>query len=159
MWKYFVWMSSNQSGIYHPLFWAVLKRCLRWLETISRWQTHAGYSEPWRSRPATVCYSKSTKLDLWRRPSKRMLLLLFLLLQKLMCPWNLEKFLFLVRRCKLAQENGWGVMVSHRSGETEDTFIADLVVGLCTGQVTRSTEGVRLMQFLRLKGKFFMVLD
>lgn len=26
-------------------------------------------------------------------------------------------------------------MVSHRSGETEDTFIADLVVGLCTGQV------------------------
>lgn len=37
--------------------------------------------------------------------------------------------------CKLAQSNGWGVMVSHRSGETEDTFIADLVVGLCTGQV------------------------
>ena len=30
---------------------------------------------------------------------------------------------------------GWGVMVSHRSGETEDTFIADLVVGLGTGQV------------------------
>lgn len=27
------------------------------------------------------------------------------------------------------------MMVSHRSGETEDTFIADLVVGLCTGQV------------------------
>lgn len=26
-------------------------------------------------------------------------------------------------------------MVSHRSGETEDTFIADLVVGLATGQV------------------------
>lgn len=41
-------------------------------------------------------------------------------------------------RCKLAQENGWGVMVSHRSGETEDTFIADLVVGLCTGQVRHS---------------------
>lgn len=46
--------------------------------------------------------------------------------------------LFLVCfRCKLAQANGWGVMVSHRSGETEDTFIADLVVGLCTGQVIR----------------------
>ena len=28
-----------------------------------------------------------------------------------------------------------GVMVSYRSGETEDTFIADLVVGLCTGQM------------------------
>lgn len=40
-----------------------------------------------------------------------------------------------ISRCKLAQSNGWGVMVSHRSGETEDTFIADLVVGLCTGQV------------------------
>ena len=37
--------------------------------------------------------------------------------------------------CKLAQSSGWGVMVSHRSGETEDTFIADLVVGLCAGQV------------------------
>lgn len=35
----------------------------------------------------------------------------------------------------MAQQNGWGVMVSHRSGETEDAFIADLVVGLCTGQV------------------------
>lgn len=43
-------------------------------------------------------------------------------------------------RCKLAQANGWGVMVSHRSGETEDTFIADLVVGLCTGQVRTHLE-------------------
>ncbi|XP_006903588.1 PREDICTED: alpha-enolase-like, partial [Elephantulus edwardii] len=32
-----------------------------------------------------------------------------------------------LQACKLAQSNGWGVMVSHRSGETEDTFIADLV--------------------------------
>lgn len=30
---------------------------------------------------------------------------------------------------------GWGVMVSHRSGETEDNFIADLSVGLASGQV------------------------
>jgi enolase len=30
---------------------------------------------------------------------------------------------------------GWGVMVSHRSGETEDNFIADLAVGLASGQV------------------------
>ena len=43
--------------------------------------------------------------------------------------------LFCFYRCKLAQTSGWGVMVSHRSGETEDTFIADLVVGLCAGQV------------------------
>lgn len=37
--------------------------------------------------------------------------------------------------CLLSQKQGWGVMVSHRSGETEDTFIADLVVGLGTGQI------------------------
>ncbi|CAG9832765.1 unnamed protein product [Diabrotica balteata] len=35
----------------------------------------------------------------------------------------------------LAKANGWGTMVSHRSSETEDTFIADLVVGLSTGQI------------------------
>ncbi|XP_072114612.1 beta-enolase [Mobula birostris] len=40
-----------------------------------------------------------------------------------------------IQACKLAQTSGWGVMVSHRSGETEDPFIADLVVGLCTGQI------------------------
>ncbi len=33
------------------------------------------------------------------------------------------------------QEAGWGVMTSHRSGETEDSFIADLAVGLATGQI------------------------
>lgn len=36
---------------------------------------------------------------------------------------------------KLAKQNGWGVMTSHRSGETEDNYIADLAVGLCTGQI------------------------
>merc|ERR1719329_1325279 len=35
----------------------------------------------------------------------------------------------------MSQNAGWGVMVSHRSGETEDSFIADLVVGLRTGQI------------------------
>ena len=52
--------------------------------------------------------------------------------------WTHAVWLSLASRCKLAQSNGWGVMVSHRSGETEDTFIADLVVGLCTGQVKSS---------------------
>lgn len=56
------------------------------------------------------------------------------------------------RRCKLAQENGWGVMVSHRSGETEDTFIADLVVGLCTGQVGEKTEDFSAGDSLLLGG-------
>jgi enolase len=36
---------------------------------------------------------------------------------------------------KLSKQNGWGVMTSHRSGETEDTYIADLAVGLCTGEI------------------------
>ena len=36
---------------------------------------------------------------------------------------------------KLSKQSGWGVMTSHRSGETEDNYIADLAVGLCTGQI------------------------
>jgi len=34
-----------------------------------------------------------------------------------------------------AREAGWGIVVSHRSGETEDTTIADLVVGTRSGQL------------------------
>ncbi len=36
---------------------------------------------------------------------------------------------------QLTQKNGWRAVVSHRSGETEDTFIAHLAVGLRTGQI------------------------
>ena len=36
---------------------------------------------------------------------------------------------------KLAQENGYKTIISHRSGETEDTSIADLAVGLNLGQI------------------------
>ena len=35
----------------------------------------------------------------------------------------------------LATGAGWGAMISHRSGETEDTTIADLAVGMATGQL------------------------
>uniref|UniRef100_A0A8C2ZA93 phosphopyruvate hydratase n=1 Tax=Cyclopterus lumpus TaxID=8103 RepID=A0A8C2ZA93_CYCLU len=61
-----------------------------------------------------------------------------------------------MQACKMAQENGWGVMVSHRSGETEDTFIADLVVGLCTGQIKtgapcRSERLAKYNQILRIE--------
>jgi len=56
----------------------------------------------------------------------------------------------------LARKNGWGTMVSHRSGETEDTFIADLVVGLCTGQIKtgapcRSERLAKYNQILRIE--------
>jgi len=61
-----------------------------------------------------------------------------------------------VRACKMAQEAGWGVMVSHRSGETESTFIADLVVGLGTGQIKtgapcRSERLAKYNQLLRIE--------
>ena len=36
---------------------------------------------------------------------------------------------------KLAHDNNYTAIVSHRSGETEDTTIADFVVGLGTGQI------------------------
>jgi enolase len=36
---------------------------------------------------------------------------------------------------KLARKNKWGAMVSHRSGETSDSFIADLTVALATGHL------------------------
>jgi len=40
-----------------------------------------------------------------------------------------------IEACRLATSGGWGTMVSHRSGETEDTTIADIVVALGTGQI------------------------
>ena len=36
---------------------------------------------------------------------------------------------------ELAHRNGYRTIISHRSGETEDTFIADLAVGVCSGQI------------------------
>lgn len=39
-----------------------------------------------------------------------------------------------IRAANLALKNGWSVVVSHRSGESEDTFIADLVVASGCGQ-------------------------
>jgi enolase len=57
---------------------------------------------------------------------------------------------------RLARSNNWGVMVSHRSGETEDNFIADLVVGLGTGQIKtgapcRSERLAKYNQLLRIE--------
>ena len=40
-----------------------------------------------------------------------------------------------IEASNMSQAAGWGVMVSHRSGETEDNFIGDLVVGLGTGEI------------------------
>jgi enolase len=61
-----------------------------------------------------------------------------------------------IQACKDSQAAGWGVMVSHRSGETEDSFIADLVVGLKTGQIKtgapcRSERLAKYNQLLRIE--------
>jgi enolase len=40
-----------------------------------------------------------------------------------------------IESTRMAKQAGWGVMCSHRSGETEDNFIADLAVGLSCGQI------------------------
>jgi enolase len=61
-----------------------------------------------------------------------------------------------VEACRMAQKAGWGVMVSHRSGETEDTFIADLAVGLRTGQIKtgapcRSERLAKYNQLMRIE--------
>jgi len=57
---------------------------------------------------------------------------------------------------KMAKKAGWGVMASHRSGETEDPFIADLAVGLATGQIKtgapcRSERLAKYNQLLRIE--------
>lgn len=61
-----------------------------------------------------------------------------------------------IEASNMSQKAGWGVMVSHRSGETEDTFIADLVVGLGTGQIKsgapcRSDRLAKYNQLLRIE--------
>jgi len=61
-----------------------------------------------------------------------------------------------IEAATMAQKAGWGVMVSHRSGETEDSFIADLVVGLRTGQIktgapSRSERLAKYNQLIRIE--------
>lgn len=57
---------------------------------------------------------------------------------------------------KLCKQSGWGVMCSHRSGETEDTTIADIAVGLCCGQIKtgapcRSDRNAKYNQLMRIE--------
>lgn len=61
-----------------------------------------------------------------------------------------------IQAVKMAKQEGWGVMTSHRSGETEDNYIADLAVGLCTGQIKtgapcRSERLAKYNQLLRIE--------
>jgi enolase len=59
---------------------------------------------------------------------------------------------------ELARRAGWAAIVSHRSGETEDTTIADLVVGVGTGQIktgapSRSERVAKYNRLLRIEGE------
>merc|ERR1711957_557044 len=61
-----------------------------------------------------------------------------------------------IEASNMSQAAGWGVMVSHRSGETEDAFIGDLVVGLGTGEIKsgapcRSDRLAKYNQILRIE--------
>jgi len=56
----------------------------------------------------------------------------------------------------MAHRAGWSSIVSHRSGETEDATIADIVVGLNTGQIKtgapcRSDRVAKYNQLLRIE--------
>lgn len=61
-----------------------------------------------------------------------------------------------LRAIELAHKSGWTTIVSHRSGETEDTTIADLVVAVNAGQIktgapARSERVAKYNQLLRIE--------
>jgi len=61
-----------------------------------------------------------------------------------------------IEAIELAKVNHYTAVVSHRSGETEDTFISDLVVGLNTGQIktgsaSRTDRVAKYNQLLRIE--------
>ena len=57
---------------------------------------------------------------------------------------------------EMAKQSGYTTVISHRSGETEDTFIADLVVGINGGQIktgslSRSDRVAKYNQLIRIE--------
>ncbi len=59
---------------------------------------------------------------------------------------------------RLARDAGYATVISHRSGETEDTFIADLAVGTASGQIktgslSRGERTAKYNQLIRLEGE------
>ena len=63
-----------------------------------------------------------------------------------------------IEAIELARGARWSAVVSHRSGETEDTTIADLVVAMNTGQIktgapSRSERVAKYNRLLRIEGE------
>ncbi len=61
-----------------------------------------------------------------------------------------------IASAKFCYSRGWGVIVSHRSGETEDTTIADIAVGIESGQIktgapARSERVAKYNQLMRIE--------
>ena len=61
-----------------------------------------------------------------------------------------------IEAIRMAFKAGWTAMVSHRSGETVDSFIADLTVAMGTGQLKtgapcRSERGAKYNQLMRIE--------
>ncbi len=61
-----------------------------------------------------------------------------------------------IEAAKESKKAGWGVIVSHRSGETEDSFIADFLVGIDAGQSklgapARSERNAKYNQLIRIE--------
>ena len=59
---------------------------------------------------------------------------------------------------KLAKKVGYGTIISHRSGETEDTIISDLAVGISAGQIKagslcRTDRIAKYNQLIRIEEK------
>ncbi len=68
-----------------------------------------------------------------------------------------------ISAANLAMDSKWKVMVSHRSGETEDSFIADLAVGLGCGQIkcgapARAERTAKYNQLIRIEEDFGLKL-
>jgi len=65
---------------------------------------------------------------------------------------------------EMAKRAGYTAVMSHRSGETEDTFIADLAVALETGQIktgsmSRTDRVAKYNQLLRIEGQLENVAE
>ena len=63
---------------------------------------------------------------------------------------------------ELAHKNGYRTIISHRSGETEDTFIADLAVAVNAGQIKtgapcRSERVAKYNQLLRIEEELSVI--
>ena len=72
-------------------------------------------------------------------------------------PWNqIGSLSETIEAVQMAYQNGYTAVMSHRSGETEDTTIADLAVALGTGQIktgsaSRTDRICKYNQLLRIE--------